>query len=389
MQGAITGWRYGLRLGAAAWLCLALLACHSDDEQKKAVTPAPGSDEVVLSPQSPKRGYIKEAVLQLSRRPLMDSLNGILAYDETRTARVSSPIAGRVVGPPVALGTLVAAGATLLTLDSPDLGQAEADYASAAADLTLAERAYQRVQGLYDQGIAPRKDVEQAQDGLQRARSEAERARLRLQNLGLSGARPNEHFVLRAPIAGTVTERGVTPGMEVRPDLATPLFVISDLGHLWLMMDVFEKDLGQIHVGQTVRVSVPAYPGETFEAQVDYIGRTLDDATRSVKVRCVLDNPDGRLLPKMYASVTVESGPQDLALVVPLSALFTEGETDWVFVATGDGRYRRRPVKVGLRLKDRAVVQEGLQPGERLVVDGALLLRTEEDVDSGGGDQAE
>lgn len=364
-----------------AFLCVALWACHGQEEPKKPPGPALPKGEVLLGQDSPKRGYIKEAVVEPVRRPLMDPAAGIVAYDETRTARVSSPIAGRVVGDIAPLGARLQAGAPLAALDSPDLGQAQADYIKAQADQNLAERAFKRLQELYGQGVAPRKDFDQAQDDLERARGEAERARLRLANLGAQGARADNRFILRAPIAGEVTERRINPGMEVRPDLPDPLFVLSDLGRVWVLMDVFEKDLGLIHVGREVRVKTQAFPGQVFQGVVDYISRVVDPASRTVKVRCVLPNPDKKLLPAMYASVEVQSDPGDLAVVVPLGSLFTEGESDWIFVALGDGRYQKRPVKVGLRLKEQAVISEGLRAGDRLVVDGALLLRTEEDAE--------
>ncbi|MDD5409951.1 MAG: efflux RND transporter periplasmic adaptor subunit [Methylobacter sp.] len=365
----------------AGLLGLSLLACQSQNNEPQHQTTALPKNEVVLSTDSPKRAYIKEAIVELVQRPLMDPVTGKITYDETRTARVSSPIAGRVTGAIAALGAHVKRGDALAELDSPELGQAQSDYAGAQADLNLADRAFQRMQELYANGIAPRKDQEQAQDNVTRARSEAERARLKLLNLGVHVGRTDNRFILHAPIAGVITERNINPGMEVRSDLAAPLFVISDLSSLWVQMDVFEKDIGLIHVGAQVLVRVPAYPGEIFTATVSYISQVVDETTRTVKVRCILPNADTRLLPSMYAAIEVQSDPNDKAVVVPLTALFTENESDWLFVAIGDGNYQKRPVKAGLRLKDRAVIMEGLKQGERLVVDGALLLRTEEDAE--------
>lgn len=366
---------------AAGLLGLSLLACQSHESEPQRPAPALPKNEVVLGPDSPKRNYIKEAVVELVRRPLMEPVTGKIGYDENRTARVFSPIAGRVTGAIAALGAHVATGDALAALDSPELGQAQSDYAGATADLKLAERAYQRMKELYDDGIAPRKDLEQTQDSLARARSEAERAKLKLANLGVRTGRTDNRFILHAPIAGAITERNINPGMEVRPDLADPLFVVSDLSGLWVQMDVFEKDLGLIRIGAQVLVRVPAYPNEVFVATVSHIGQVVDENTRTVKVRCTLPNEGLRLLPAMYAAIEVQSAPDDKAVVVPLTALFTEDQSDWLFVAVGDGHYQKRPVKAGLRLKDKAVILEGLNPGERLVVDGALLLRNEEDAE--------
>jgi cobalt-zinc-cadmium efflux system membrane fusion protein len=362
-------------------LGLSLLACQAQNPEPQHQVKTLAKNEVILSIDSPKRAYIKEAIVGLVRRPLMDPVTGKLAYDEARTARISSPITGRVTGAIAALGAHVKAGDPLAELDSPELGQAQSDYAGALADLKLADRAFQRMQELYTNGIAPRKDQEQAQDNLTRARSEAERARLKLANLGVRNGRTDNRFTLHAPISGAITERNINPGMEVRPDLSAPLFVISDLNSLWVQMDVYEKDIGLIHVGAQVLVRVPAYPGEIFTATVSYISQVIEETTRTVKVRCILPNTENHLLPSMYAAIEVQSNPSDLAVVVPLTALFTEGESDWLFVAIADGHYQKRPVKAGLRLKDRAVILEGLNPGERLVVDGALLLRTEEDAE--------
>ncbi|TRW92900.1 efflux RND transporter periplasmic adaptor subunit [Candidatus Methylobacter oryzae] len=370
---------------AAGLLGLSLLACQPDNKQQRPA-PKPPKNEVFLSPNSPKRNYIKEAVVEPVRRPLMEPVTGKISYDETRTARVSSPIAGRVTGSIATLGAHVKAGDTLAALDSPELGQAQSDYAGATADLKLAERAFQRMMELYKHGIAPRKDQEQAQDSLARARSEAERAKLRLANLGVRTGRTDNRFALQTPIAGVVTERNINPGMEIRPDLADPLFVISDLSSLWVQMDIFEKNLGLIRSGAQVQVRVPAYPNEVFTATVSHIGQVVDEATRTVKVRCSLSNDDLRLLPAMYAAIEVQSAPDDKAVVVPLTALFTEEESDWVYVDIGDYHYQKRPVKAGLRLKDRAVIQEGLNPGEHLVIDGALLLRTEQDSEQQSGE---
>ncbi len=373
---------------AVGLLSLSLLACQAPNNEQPQQAPAPPKDEVILSPESPKREYIKEAVVELVQRPLMDPVTGKITYDETRTARVSSPIAGRVIGAIAALGAHVRTGNALAELDSPDLGEAQSAYAGAMSDLNLANRAFQRIRELYDNGIAPRKEQEQAEDSLARARSEAERARLKLANLGARPGRMDNRFILHAPIPGVITERNINPGLEVRPDLAAPLFVISDLSDLWVQMDIFEKDIGLIHVGTKVLLHVPAYPNEIFTATVSYISQVVDETSRTVKVRCILPNADGRLLPAMYAAIEVQSDPDDLAVVVPLTALFTENESDWLYVNIGDFHYQKRPVKVGLRLKDRAVILEGLKPGEPLVVHGALLLRTEQDAEHQTGESA-
>lgn len=378
------------RLGLSLAFLLGLSGCHQGEDQAPAApkaAPLP-PDEIQLPSDSSKRDYIHEQRVELSAAPVMEPVAGKLAYDETRTARITSPVPGRVISAIPALGSAVKAHDPMVELDSPDLGQAKEDYANAVADERLAEAGYQRAKMLYEGKVLPRKELQQAEDSYTRTRNEAQRTRLHLRNLGVADDLIDNRYFLRTPIAGTITERHVNPGMEVRPDLPDPLFVVSDLRALWVLMNVFEKDLGRIHPGKQVLVGVPAYPDRKFPATVEYIDKVVDEATRTVKVRCRLDNPDGKLLPAMYATVEVQSDQENRGIVVPLSALFTEGEGDQIFVKLGEGHYKRRDVKVGLRLRDRAVIAVGLAPGETIVSEGALMLRTEEANEQDGGPQA-
>lgn len=368
---------YYIRFGTGLFSLL-LIACQPQTGQIIEQFTAQPSNAVILNPGSKAHTYIKESVVKLVQRPIMAPVTGKIVYDETRTSRVTSPISGRVAGSIAELGIYVHKNDALAELDSPELGQAQSAYAIALSELNLANRIYQRKTNLYEYDSVPLKDVEQAKADLDRIRNETERTRLKLANLGIHSMRLDDRFILRAPLSGTITERNINPGMEVRSDLDTPLFVISDLKQLWVQMDIFEKDIGSIHVGAQVSLRVPAYPDENHIATVSYIGQIVDESSRTVKVRCIVPNPENKLLPAMFASIEVQSDPEDLAVVVPLTALFTEGQSVWVYVNIGDYHYQKRWVKTGLRLKDRAVVLEGLNVGEQLVIDGALLLRAEQ-----------
>jgi len=366
-------------------LTVILSACSSPADQPEISLQTPKvPGEVYLTPDSPKKAYIKTASLSLSRHPLLEPLAGKITYNESLTSRVSSPVAGRVISTPVALGTTVQTGSVLLELNSPDVADAEADFAKAQADLMFASHAFSRQQELYAGKAVSRKELEQTQDDLSRARSEAQRAQERLKNLHITTHQTDGRFALRSTVPGIVVERNVNPGSEVRPDLDAPLFVVSDIKKLTVLMEVFEVNLGKIRLGQKLSVSVPAYPGEWFPATVQYISQVLDENTRTIQVRCDLPNPDGRLLPGMYANITVESNPDDKAIMIPLTAVFTEGDADYVFIALDQDHYQRRQVKIGLRLKDKAVISQGLQAGELLVTEGALMLSAEEEIATDG-----
>jgi cobalt-zinc-cadmium efflux system membrane fusion protein len=338
--------------------------------------------EVFLTPDSPKKVYVKTTSLRLTQHPLLEPLAGKITYNESVTSRISSPVAGRVISTPAALGSSVQAGSTLLELNSPDVADAEADFAKAQADLMLASHAYNRQKELYAGKAVSFKELEQAQDNFNDARSEVQRVQEHLKNLHITNKQSDGRFALRSTIPGVVVERNVNPGMEVRPDLDTPLFVVSDIKKLTLLMEVFEVNLGKIKLGQKLLLSVPAYPGEQFPATVQYIAQVLNESTRTVQVRCDLPNSDGLLLPGMYATINVESEAQDQAIMIPLTAIFTEDDKDYVFIALDANHYQQRPVEIDLRLKDTAVIKQGLQPNELLVTEGALMLRAEEEVET-------
>jgi cobalt-zinc-cadmium efflux system membrane fusion protein len=376
------------QLTKTSFLCSLLIttllsACSDPVDKTKEITKIaaiPG--EVFLAEDSPKKAYIKTATLALSQHPLLEPLVGKISYDEKLTSRISSPVAGRVIATPITLGTPVQTGATLLELDSPDAASAEADYSAAEADYTLAQKAWARQQELYTGKAISQKELEQAQDVLNGASSALQRTQQHLKNLHISTGLSDGHFSLRSPISGIVVERNVNPGMEVRPDLDKPLYVVSDLKKLTLLMEVFEVNLSKIKLGQKLSVSVPAFPGVVFPASVQYIAQILDENTRTVQVRCDLPNTDGRLLPGMYATINVNSDPEDQAIVLPLTAVFTEGDADYVFIALEDHHYKQRQVNIGLRLKDKAIITDGLQANEQVVIEGALTLRAEEAVEA-------
>ncbi len=364
-------------------LSIALLtACSESTDKKPAVLATPRIPGMVqLASDSPKKAYIKTTKLNLTQHPLMEPLTGKITYNENVTSRISSPVAGRVVSSPLPLGSIIETGANLLELDSPDVANAESDFAKAQADLILAKKNHIRQQELFAGKATSQKELERSQDDFNAANSEVERAKDRLKNLHIDANQNDGRFKLRSPISGIIVEKDVTLGFEVRPDRETPLFVVSDTKKLTLQLAIFEVNLSKIKVGQALSITVPAYPNKSFPATVKYIGQILDEKTRSIQVRCDLPNSEGLLLPGMYATINVNSDPTDKAIVIPLTAVFTEGDSDYVFIALDENNYQQREVDINLRLKDKAIVSQGLQENELLVSEGALTLRSEEEIE--------
>lgn len=309
--------------------------------------------------------------------PIAEPLNGRVAYDEDATARITSPIAGRIVRLGAAAGDSVKPGDVLAMIDAPDLAAAIADTRKAEADEARKKLSLERAQKLLDAEVIPRKDFEVAAADMAQAQAETQRARLRLRNLSPGGGANERGLALRSPVGGVVAERRANPSMEVQPGMADPLFVVSDTRRLWVMIDLPERYLAQVKAGLPVAVSVEAYPGETFRASVSRVGQVVNPDTRRIQVRCDLANPDGKLKPEMYARVSLLTTEGRNAVRLPNSALVTEGLYTFVFIETQPRVFTKRKVELAVQDREYAYVKSGVAKGERVIIGGALLLQSE------------
>ncbi len=189
------------------------------------------------------------------------------------------------------------------------------------------------------------------------------------------GDRVDRQVTLRAPLAaGTIVDRKIGPGQYVKPDLPDPLFLISDLSTLWVLVDIYESDAAAVHLNMPVEISVTAYPGRAFPAHISFISPTVDSTTRTVRVKCLVPNPEGLLKPDMFATVKIGSAVPQMVPVVPASAVVVEGNTSLVFVSTGSGQFHKRLIQVGQEMEGGFAVKSGLQAGELVATRGGLLL---------------
>lgn len=362
-------------VAAAGYGTYAYLKKHKAESNAPTASAQMGRQVLRFAPGAPQLSYLRIEPAQALPVPLLEPLHGRIAYDDNVTAKVFSPINGRVTKIAAQAGDTVKAGQPLLWLDSPDYAQALADLRKAEADRRMKALALDRAKLLFGGEAIARKDLEASENDAAQASAEAERARARLKNLapdsGAGGA-----FALRAPLAGIVTERQANPGTEVRADAPAPLYVVSDPTRLWAVAELPEKDLGKVKAGQEVSVEVDAFPGERFAAKVAAVGDVLDPATRRVTVRCQLPNDKRLLKPEMYARITPGAAGEALPRV-PNTALVTEGLYTYLFVETSPGVLERRRVELGYRGMNDSYVKAGLNPKERVVTAGALLLNSE------------
>lgn len=363
-------------LAGAVVAATVLTACGKPPEPPKPTVPgAQVEGETVSFPKDSPQLSTLRVVEVLPERESQVRINGRVAWDDTRTSRVNTPVAGRVVELRALPGASVKRGDVLAVISSPEFGQSQAEARKAATDLGLAERSLARARELSQAGVIPLKELHLAEADYERARSERERALARERLYGGSAA-IDQQYRLTAPVAGVVVDRRVTPGQEVRPDQGTeaPLFVISDPTRLWIQLDVPEILSQEVQKGEPVRVSVPALPGEVFTARVEYIADYIDPQTRMVKARATVENGARRLKAEMFVTAEVEV-PPSVALRVPSQAIFLLGDTHYAFVEESPGQFVRRPLRAEEATLGFMRVLDGLRKGDRVVSDGALLLQ--------------
>ena len=339
-------------------------------------------DSTLVMPVS-ARGGGSVGVVTVSPPAGADSIafGGRLVWSEDATVRIFTPFAGRVTRVLSDIGQRVRPGQTLAVIEAPDFGQALADARRAMADLNLATRTVARQRDLLAHGVASRREVEAAETDSIRAASDRQRTEARIALYGADSTASAQGFPLRAPLGGLVVERNLTPGQEVRPDqmlagtaqLTAPLFLVTDPGHLWVQVDIPEQDAGRVAPGQPMSLRVLALPGRAFKGRLTVIASEIDPTTRTIKARGVVDNPSQALKAEMLVSVQV-GVPTGSALTVPAQSVFLEGADRFVFVQDGAGRYRHRSVTTGAARNGVVSVIKGLNVGDRIVVDGVLLL---------------
>jgi cobalt-zinc-cadmium efflux system membrane fusion protein len=372
-----------------ATLALLTAACSKAPEPPDTSAPTVAGERVVFPPGSPQRSAIA-AVAAEPRGPEVHRLSGRLVWDEDLTVRIYSPVAGRVSAVAVALGDRLEKNAPLVGIASPDFGQMQAEVRKADADLLLAERTLARTQDLFAHGAVARKELETAENARVVAGAEQQRATSRLKLHGAAAGDVDGLFTLRSPLSGTLVEKNVNVGQEVRPDqvlanapqLFAPLCVISDPAHLRVIIDAPERELAVLQRGVPVVVRTLAIADRNFGGQIDSVADSLDPTTHMVTVRGRVENPERLLKAEMFVTVelTFDGVP---GVEVPVKAVFMKNERHYVYVEEPPGTFVRREVQLGAEHDGKILVRSGLAAGQRVAAEGGLLL-DEVRADAGG-----
>lgn len=310
-------------------------------------------------------------------------VTGSITYDANRVSHIGSRTNGRIVEMRADLGTRVERGQVLAILESADIGQLRAEERQFEELVRIAGENYAREQRLAEQGISSRKELLDAEAELRRNEAALRSAEEQLRVLGAGHGTNGQfgvggQFGVAAPFAGVVVARDASLGEMADP--ADTLFTVADLSRLWIELDIFERDLARVRVGQAVAVTVTAYAGRAFPGRIVYVGAVLDPVKRTARARVEVPNANGLLKPGMFATATVQVGGAGPAITVVSQAAVQELEGRKVVFVPGDtpGEFRSVPVEVGETLDGgRVVILSGLAPGSRVVTVGAFALRSE------------
>ncbi len=363
---------------SAIILALALAACTPPDP------PAPLAETVPAPVAANRHADIQTMLVEAAPSSPALTLSARITYAEDGFSKISSPLQGPVLDVRVKLGQAVKAGDVLMVIDAADIARAYAAYVEEISELGLAERNYELTKDLYDAQAMSLKDLEHAENDLNRERAEFKQAKGRLLSLRVPTAELSKplaqqqitsRFELRSPLTGTVVERNVTPGQIVGPASDAPLFTVANLGRLQVVADVYEHDLSGIQIGAVATMTVEAYPGIEFPATIAVIGDVVDPATRTIKIRASVSNEDRRLKPEMFARLTVAGHSMPPKIVIPKQAVVERSGKHWIVVQHDKGRFEERVVNIDSVAGNQVTIREGLTTGERIVLSPSTINR--------------
>ena len=307
------------------------------------------------------------------------NVTGTVTPDVSRNIPVVSLASGRVIEINAKLGDTVQKGQLLLRVQSADISGAFAAYRSAVADEKLSGTQLDRAKRLFDKGALAQKDLEVAEDAEAKARITVENAIDQIRVLGGDVDHPASTVDIFAPASGVITEQNITAAAGVKTlDNSPNLFTISDLSTVWILCDVYENDLGSVHVGDAVDIRLNAYPERNFTGRVGFIGPILDPTTRTAKVRVEMQNP-GMMRVGMFVSAAFHGTQSKVEATVPATAVLHLHDRDWVYQPSGNNTFRRVEVVGGAILPSKVqVIASGLAPGDKVVANALEMQNTVE-----------
>jgi membrane fusion protein, heavy metal efflux system len=307
-------------------------------------------------------------------------LTGSVAYNSFHTTPVITQVSGPVSRIVVAPGQRVSAGQPMLYVASPDYSQLRTNFLKAKDAYVLAQKTAARARDLYEHHALAEQNLEQAESAEVQAGGDLAAAEAALKVLGITNpdalvkAPPSFEVPVRAPIAGQVVEQNVAVGQLIQTG-TTQCFVLSDVSNMWVLVNVYQKDLPYVRVGDEATIQTDSYP-DTFHGRISYVAASLDPNTRTLQARIETSNPGGKLKKDMYVVASVDTGTITNAIAVPDAAVLRDSENlPFVYIAQGTNQFGQRSVTLGDSMNGQTQITSGLKPGDRVVGNGSLFLQ--------------
>jgi len=375
-----------LALLVAGLLFLTGCGKRATDASASSVSYGSSGDETkaqMFTVPAEQMAHIQVTPVELTRLPRVLRLTGSVAYNNFETTPVITQVSGPVSRILVSPGEVVKTAQPMLYVSSPDYAQLRSSYLKARDAFALAEKSYNRARDLFEHHAIAEADLQQAESTRNQALADLQSAEQSLKVLGIDQLDRlvkdpvSPEIPVLAPIVGEVVERLVAPGQVIQAG-ATQCFTISDMSTVWVLANVYEHDLGFVHLGDPVVIQTDAYAA-SFSGKISYIAAALDPTSRTLQVRIDTSNPEKKLKKDMYVTAIVHAGVIEGALTVPDAAILRNSENQpFVYVAENAGQpaqFAQRLVSIGDSQEGKTQVLSGLRAGERVVADGSLFLQ--------------
>jgi cobalt-zinc-cadmium efflux system membrane fusion protein len=369
------------QLTIAAAIMLPFTGCRGTGPNSADSSEATKSNNAELF-SIPQEQMSHVSVLTVQPTTLVRSLRltGAVAYNSFRTTPVITQVSGPVSRVVVVPGQKVREGEPMLYVASPDYSQLRTNYLKAKDAYALAQIANARAHDLYLHHAIALQNVEQAESAEVQAGGDLAAAQAALKVMGIADpdallkAPPSFEVPVRAPIGGLVVEQDVSAGQLIQPG-TTQCFMISDISTVWVLVNVYQKDLPYVSVGDSVTIQTDTYP-EVFHGRISYVAASLDPSTRTLQARIETSNPDAKLKKDMYVVATVNAGTIPNAIALPDAAVLRDSENQpFVYAAVSPNQFGRRSVTLGESSKGQTQITGGLKSGDKVIGDGSLFLQ--------------
>jgi len=311
----------------------------------------------------------------VKRCPLVNAINltGIVDFNQDKQVNIFSLVSGNVQDIKVQLGDHVTAGQVLAVVKSSEMAGYGNNLVIAETNVTATKKQLDATTDLYKSGLASILDVTNAQVNYDQAKSQLETTKKILE---INGNNTNGNYIIKSPISGFIVQKNITNNTSVRADNGTILFTISDLNDVWVQANVYEANVGKVHIGDNAEVRILSVD-RAFNGKVDKILNVLDPTSKVIKVRVVLQNPGYILKPQMYASVLISNPEGKEALCIPSKALVFDRSRYYVLVYKGNGKADITSVEVLNTLGDKTYLSSGVHEGDRIIATIALQIYSE------------